>query len=350
MNLINKPLAFILRFFADLFGGSFAASILLFTVVINVVLIPLSIKSQKSAVGQTRIKPKLDELKKKYGDDRQKLATAQQKLYQDEGISMSGGCLPTIIRLVLMMWIYSLILSPLTYMANADNVKVKNVSKTFSTAMTSLKKSDEDQYDKIKEKLSWDEKRSANSELALIHLIDYDINHPEDKIFEEVLSKKQYKKVKNDIVYLERTHKDSGINYNLFKNEKLDLTLTPGFSINIFGDFKLIWLIPISAFLAQMLTSVVSMLINKKNNPDAPTMAGMLLTMPLISLFIGFSLPGGVGFYWICSSLVGGLIQSCMQLFYGPHQMLARERRKDLLERYNFEKKQYDKFNSSAEE
>ncbi len=349
MSVLNKPLAFVLKLFADMFGGSFAGAIFLFTLLINLIMIPLSIKSQKSAVGQTRLKPKLDELKKRYGDDRQKFAAAQQKLYQDEGVSMSGGCLPLIIRLVLMMWIYSLILSPLTNMAAADNTRVKNVSKAFSTAMTDLKKDDEEKYTVIKDKLSWDEKRSANSELALIHLIDYDSTHKDESIFEEVLSKKSYKKVADDIKYLEDKHSESGINYNLFRDERLDLTLTPNFSINIFGDFKLIWLVPIAAFLAQMLTSVISMLINKKNNPDAPTMAGMMLTMPLISLFIGFSLPGGVGFYWICSSLIGGFVQSGIQLIYGPHQMLARERKKDLLKRCDFEKKQYDKFNSTAE-
>ena len=103
MNFINQLLSYVLRFFADMFGGSFAAAVFLFTLLINVVMIPLSIKSQKSAVDQLRIKPKLDDLKKRYGDDRQKLAEAQQKLYQEEKVSMSGGCLPMIIRLALMM-------------------------------------------------------------------------------------------------------------------------------------------------------------------------------------------------------------------------------------------------------
>ena len=59
-------------------------------------------------------------------------------------------------------------------------------------------------------------------------------------------------------------------------------------------------------------------------------MMGMMLTMPLISLFIGFSLPGGVTFYWACSSLIGGFIQLAVQQLYGPHKMLSRERLKEL--------------------
>ena len=107
------------------------------------------------------------------------------------------------------------------------------------------------------------------------------------------------------------------------------------------------WLIPIGAFLAQILTSLISMKINKINNPDTPSMAGMMLTMPLISLFIGFGLPGGVGFYWICSSLIGGLIQAGVQFWYGPKKMLARERAKELSKECDFETKQLKKFNDS---
>ena len=81
------------------------------------------------------------------------------------------------------------------------------------------------------------------------------------------------------------------------------------------------------------------MLIQKRDNPDAPNMAGMMLTMPLISLFIGFTLPGGVGFYWICSSLVGGLMQPVLQTVYGPNKMLAKERVKELTTRADFEEK-----------
>ena len=79
-------------FLAELFSNNFAAAVAVFTLVINLILIPLSIKSQKSTVSQMRIKPKLDELKKKYGDDRQKFAMAQQELMQKE-ISLGAICL-----------------------------------------------------------------------------------------------------------------------------------------------------------------------------------------------------------------------------------------------------------------
>ena len=69
-----------------------------------------------------------------------------------------------------------------------------------------------------------------------------------------------------------------------------------------------LWLIPIAAFVAQMFTSVISMRLQKKINPEAPSMGCMMLSMPVVSLIIGFTVPAGVGFYWACSSLIGGLL------------------------------------------
>ena len=137
ISFINKPFGWILEYIAGLVGGNFAASIFLFTLLINLILIPLSIKSQKSTVQQTRIKPKLDELKKRYGDDKQKYNAEMQKLYQEENISMSGGCLPMILRLIFMMSIYWIILSPLTYLMHIDKSVIAEATKALGSTAKS---------------------------------------------------------------------------------------------------------------------------------------------------------------------------------------------------------------------
>ena len=293
-NIINIPLSYILNFFAGLLGNSFAAAVLVFTIFINFAMIPLTIKSQKASVGQMRIKPKLDELKKKYGDDKQRYSQEMQKLYQEENISMSGGCLPMLIRLPIMLSIYYLITQPLTYLMKVPADVINRLSETLNL-----------------------QSGSYTRELTIIDAVKKDPS----------LSAEIAEKIDN-------------INFSLFG---LDLTQTPKFSINIFENFDLIWLIPIGAFAAQMLTSIISLRIQKKINPDAPSMGGMMLTMPLISLFIGFTVPGGVGFYWACSSLIGGLLQSGLQYFYGPQKMLANERAKEIMQVYDSEKKYLDK-------
>lgn len=353
-NIINIPLGYVLKFLSEISGGNFAVSVLVFTLLINLVLIPLSIKSQKSSVSQMRIKPKLDELKKRYGDDRQKMAQAQQKLYQDEGVSMSGGCLPMIVRMVLLFSIYWLIMSPLTYMAGADKDRVSNVTAVINSSLSDMQKDYKDEEDEtlkaqkekeynaaVKSLSNWKLNATNSYELSLIKIIRAN----PDKV-EEVLTAKQFAKIKDDYNYVIDIDKKADINFTLFGINLLD---KPDFSFNIFNDWESIWLLPIAAFLAQMLTSIVSMRINKHINPDAPSMAGMMLTMPLISLFIGFSFPGGVCFYWICSSLVGGAIQSAIQLLYGPHKLLARERVKELSKVCDFEAGQRKKLETDNE-
>lgn len=300
ISFINKPFGWVLESIAGLVGGNFAASIFLFTLLINLILIPLSIKSQKSSVQQTRIKPKLDELKKRYGDDKQRYNTEMQKLYQEENVSMSGGCLPLILRLIFMMSIYWIILSPLTYLMHIDKSVIAEATQALGTTAKS------------------------GSELAIIHA------------------------VRNGTIDSPAIAKAlESINFEFFG---INLTQTPKFSFNIFKDFQTIWIMPIIAFGAQILSSLLSMAMQKKINPDAPSMNSMLLMMPLISLFIGFSLPGGVTFYWACSSLIGGLIQTGIQFYYGPHKMLARERVKELKNQCAFEEGQIKKLGPTETE
>lgn len=296
-NIINTPLSYVLEWLAGLFGGSFPAAVFFFTLFINVVLIPLNIRSQKSSVQQTRIKPKLDELKKRYGDNKQKYSEAMQQLYSDEGVSMSGGCLPMILRLIIMLSIYWLLMQPVTYLMHIDAETIAETAKALGVAT-----------------------KKSGYELDLIKAV-----------------------MANADKFPELAEKFSSINFNLFG---LSLTDKPTFSFDIFNDFQTIWLMPIAAFVAQVLTSLLSMVTQKKTNPEAPSMTGMLLTMPLISLFIGFSLPGGVTFYWACSSLIGGVIQLVTQQLYGPHKLLAKERTKELLKQCEFESGQIKKLNS----
>lgn len=344
-DIINKPLGYIMRFLADILGNDFAAAVAVFTLLINVILIPLNIKSQKSAVQQLRIKPKMDELRKKYGNDRQKMAMAQQELYQKEGVSMSGGCLPMIIRLLVMMSIYSLIMAPLTYMAGADS----NHSTKIYDTITAVQKTDKETYNRYVDELGWEQINSSNKELVIVSNLRADVEG-DSNIFEVVLEPEHYEAIKTEVTELIKKDNETKINFNLFGSEKLDMTDTPDFSFSIFEKFQMLWLIPIGAFLAQIITSIISMKINKINNPEAPSMMGMMLFMPLISLFIGFSLPGGVGFYWICSSLIGGLIQAGVQLWYGPKKLLARNRAKELGKQCDFETKQFSKFNDNNTE
>ena len=299
-DFLLKPLGWVLQQLSLLFGGNFAASVFAFTVIVNLLMIPLSIKSQKSSMGQTRIKPKLDALKKKYGDDRQKFAMAQQELMQKEGISMSGGCLPLLIRMPFMLGIYYVILSPLKYLTGLST-EVVTAAETAFKAMS--------------------ETKNAYIQPEVIHAIqDGTIGSFEG---------------------LEQAREALGqLDFSFLG---IDLTTKPQFNIDIFNHFEASWWIPILAFAAAMLTSIFTMLTQKKNNPEAPSMGGLMLSMPLMSLIIGFTVSCAAGFYWACSSLISGIIQVVLQNFYGPNQMVANEQKKELLAQFEIEKKKKQK-------
>ena len=281
-NFLLEPLGRILKEIADLFGGSFAWSVFMFTLVVNLLMIPLSIKTQKSSVGQMRIRPKMELLKKKYGDDKQRYSMEMQKLYREENVSMSGGCLPMLIRLPIMLCIYNAVQSPLKYIAGL----------TLSEA-----------------------EKGGLTEVAIIE------------------------KFNNGELTGELANKVSGALGNIdFDFFGINLADKPNFNIDVVHHFRTTWLIPILAFAAAMLTSIVSMQIQKRLNPDAPRMGGMMLTMPFISLFIGFSVSCAAGFYWACSSLISGAIQSVVQIYYGPNKIIAAEQSKDLMKRHKEEK------------
>ena len=335
-DIINIPFSYILRFIADMSGGNFAVAVFVFTLLINLAFIPLTIKSQKSAVQQMRIKPKLDALREKCGDDKQKYSMEMQELYQKQVVSMGGGCLPMLLRLVVMMSIYWLIMSPVTYLSGVEKAKVNNVNTVITESFNELKKSDKDKYDDITKKLDWSAK-NVNNQLGIIKIVR---DNEKVEILKDSLTDKQYGKIEDDLQYMIKKDKEAGIKFSLFG---IDLTATPKFSIDIFNAFNRTWIMPLLAFVAQMLTSVMSSIMQKKQNPDAPSMMGMMLMMPLMSLFIGFGFPCGVTFYWACSSLIGGVIQILVQQFYGPHKLLSKERAKQLAKQCDFESAQISK-------
>ena len=280
MDIINKPLGYVLQWLSTLFGGNFAAAVFFFTLLINLVMLPLTIKSQKSTANQARLKPKLEALKKKCGDDKVKYNQEMQELYQRENVSAAGGCLPMALRLVVMFGVYEVITGPLRYLASMDASIVNDA--LFAAKDAGLIAS------------------TARNEIALLPLIE------------------------SGAIELAGVDISSlgGLNFSLFG---LDLSQTPSFDWNIFGGFQPIWLIPIFSFVSSIASSLVSMAMQKKSNPEAPNMAAMMLMMPIMSLVIAFSVPGAVGFYWIISNLVSTGIQTVVQVIYSPNKIIARD-------------------------
>jgi YidC/Oxa1 family membrane protein insertase len=92
--------------FYGVLGHSFVLSIIVATILIRLITLPLTLPQQKNSRKMAELAPQLEELKKKYGNDRNKFAQAQMELYRENKINMFGGCLPLILQLVIMIAFY----------------------------------------------------------------------------------------------------------------------------------------------------------------------------------------------------------------------------------------------------
>lgn len=127
MDFLIKPFSMFLEFLCNLFQ-SYPIAIIIFTVIVNVALVPFNIKQQKNMAKQARLRPKLEALKEKCGDDKMKYQNAMTELYQRENISPTGGCLPMIIRLAVIMIVYYGLLDILNITTNAAGERIMGES------------------------------------------------------------------------------------------------------------------------------------------------------------------------------------------------------------------------------
>ncbi len=98
--------------------------IIVFTIFINVILLPFSIKSQKGMLKQQGLQDEINEIKRQFPDDPQTQQQLQQELFQKNGISMTSGCLPSFLRLFLILPVFRIFQKPLQYIGgvSADNI------------------------------------------------------------------------------------------------------------------------------------------------------------------------------------------------------------------------------------
>ncbi|MGC8837180.1 MAG: membrane protein insertase YidC [Anaerolineae bacterium] len=114
--LVVAPLAEALKFLAGWLQSigvpyHFGFAIILFTAIIKLITLPLNMKQLQSMKATQELQPRLQELQKKYGNDREKLAKAQMELYKEAGVSPFGGCLPMLIQFPILIGLYSALYS-----------------------------------------------------------------------------------------------------------------------------------------------------------------------------------------------------------------------------------------------
>lgn len=90
-------------------GGSYGEAIILLTLIVMVLLMPLTLKATRSTIKMTQVQPELKRLQKKYKDDRETLNQEMMKLYQEQGINPVGGCLPMLAQLPVFLVLFQVL-------------------------------------------------------------------------------------------------------------------------------------------------------------------------------------------------------------------------------------------------
>ena len=133
-DAIAIPFAWLLRVFNS-WTGHYALALLLFSLGVKLVLLPLSIRQQKSQIKMARIRPKMLAIEKKYAgrNDQPTLRKKQEELMalqQAEGYSPMSGCLPLLIQLPIIFILFEIIREPLTYICQFDSTQIVNMWNT----------------------------------------------------------------------------------------------------------------------------------------------------------------------------------------------------------------------------
>ena len=325
----------IFAFFYSIFGflfrilysfiDNYGLALLIFTVFFRLVIMPSNIKQQKSSATQVRMQPKLKRIREKYQDyapqeRNQKIQEETSELYQREGYNaMASSCMPLLFQLPILWGLYGVVREPLKYVLQIPNELVNALSTVAKTT------------------LGLTGTRAGYVESALIANID----------------KLIYKIPQTAAMYPEEIQRIKNFDFTVFG---IDLGAVPDFgTLKILGsattEAKILLLIPLLSFATSMLTSVLTQVRQKKNNPNmenAQMMGCMMLTMPLMSLWFTFQFPAGMGMYWILSNVFAFVQTLVLGHIYAPRKTIARLMVDETVYRRSYEETK--KISSAAEE
>lgn len=133
MDIIRVPFGYVLEFLYS-FTNNYGLALLLFSLIIKLILLPASAKSKKTTMKTSRLQPQLKQLEIACGDDKQKYQMEVQKLYKEEGVSMFGGCLWSLLPLLLLIPMFTVIREPLTYLLHFDAEALEAAKNAVATA------------------------------------------------------------------------------------------------------------------------------------------------------------------------------------------------------------------------
>ena len=120
LGIIAKPLGWLLDLLYG-FINDYGITIIVFTIIVKLCIYPLYIKQTKSMAKMSEVQPKMQALQRKYANDKETLNIKMAELYKEEKFNPMGGCLPMLIQMPIIMGLFALLRTPMSYITD-DNM------------------------------------------------------------------------------------------------------------------------------------------------------------------------------------------------------------------------------------
>ena len=298
-QLIMTPFAVLLKSFYEL-TGSYGLALMIFSLVTKVILYPLSLKGKRSMIKMNALTGEQQALQRKYGKDQNRYNMEVQKLYEKEGVSPYGGCLWSMLPMPLLIGMFSLVRSPLTYFMGLPTAAVELLKELFLEGTT-----------------------TAVPEILIAKMLGDST--------QMTAAKAAVPEFANRLFAVD------------FQFLGMDLSATPavrfwenGIAWATFGLF----LLPLVSGALSLLTTHINSKTNKLSQNSGQQNNMMLLLMgPVMSIWFGFTMPAGVAIYWIANNLFGIVQELIMARVLHKEYAAAAERKAETERREKEEEK-----------
>ncbi|MBR0427886.1 MAG: membrane protein insertase YidC [Clostridia bacterium] len=309
-----------LAFFANIFGyvlkllynivGNYGWAIILFSVLVKVLMLPISMKQQKTLKKNEKIQGELKQLQFKYKNEPEKLNQEMMALYKREGMSPFSGCLSSIVQIILLFSIFLLVRQPLTYMVKMDQDAISKIGEIVTKQDNNTK--------------------NAYQEIAIIQYVKNLQNNNSVENNEEVkeVSDKEKVEEKNEKTETTKTEKSNTESFDIEKYADqanlnmdflgIDLSQVPTKNPT---DIKVL-IIPILYVISSFISIRISSSTTKKKkneekklitdgteqeekyNPTEDMSKTMVWMMPIMSVTIAIIAPLGLALYWLMNNVL----------------------------------------------
>jgi YidC/Oxa1 family membrane protein insertase len=267
LDFIAKPLGQFLFFIYNTVAFQYyGLALIIFTLIIRAAMLPLTVKQYRSTAKMPEVQPQIQEIQKRYKNDKEKLNQELMKVYSENKVNPAGGCAPLLIQMPIFLSLWQVISRPMYFMLSKSQAEI----------------------DALLSQIPMAERIPQYNELSIV-------------VYNKLLNMNFLGLNLGLVPHYDLAH--------LFNNPRS-------------GQYLALLIIPITATITTYLSSKLAMpKTTGKNDTNAAMTNSMMYIAPLMTLIFSFQFPAGLGLYW----LTGNLVQIAQQMYINKHVLKKKE-------------------------